>query len=244
MPDFSETHREPCLLDSFTLATLVQMETLRFCRRLIPATLPGTDARNDPFARHHDHMLRAARNGRHNLFESAEKPPGNTRLPRTAAACAHFRELRSDYELFLLDRNEIPWSVHSQESIAIHAVPIDPPGFAEDLLHAAARHTLQQRRKFAPWLDTNDPTAVANAVLALIARTLKALQTQSPVTAFRAGNGATEHPRPFEARGEQKPNASAPDCPQCRKPMRRRTSARGDFWGCAGYPECKGVRPL
>ena len=32
-------------------------------------------------------------------------------------------------------------------------------------------------------------------------------------------------------------------CPECEKPMRRRTSAHGVFWGCTGYPECKTTRP-
>ncbi len=35
---------------------------------------------------------------------------------------------------------------------------------------------------------------------------------------------------------------NAPSCPQCGKPMRRRRLARGDFWGCSGYPECKATR--
>ncbi|HNT35706.1 MAG TPA: topoisomerase DNA-binding C4 zinc finger domain-containing protein [bacterium] len=34
-----------------------------------------------------------------------------------------------------------------------------------------------------------------------------------------------------------------PDCPQCGKSMRRRKSAKGDFWGCSALPECKGTRP-
>lgn len=28
-------------------------------------------------------------------------------------------------------------------------------------------------------------------------------------------------------------------CPECGRPMRKRTSKNGDFWGCTGYPECK-----
>jgi DNA topoisomerase-3 len=46
----------------------------------------------------------------------------------------------------------------------------------------------------------------------------------------------------LEARGQQK-DESVPDCPQCGKPMRRRKSAKGEFWGCAGFPDCKGTRP-
>lgn len=27
-------------------------------------------------------------------------------------------------------------------------------------------------------------------------------------------------------------------CPECKKPMRKRKGAHGQFWGCSGYPEC------
>lgn len=33
--------------------------------------------------------------------------------------------------------------------------------------------------------------------------------------------------------------ATAHACPRCKKPMRQRSGARGAFWGCSGYPECK-----
>ena len=38
-------------------------------------------------------------------------------------------------------------------------------------------------------------------------------------------------------------------CPVCSKPMVRRTAKRGanagnDFWGCTGYPACRGTRPI
>lgn len=28
-------------------------------------------------------------------------------------------------------------------------------------------------------------------------------------------------------------------CPECKKPMRKRKGANGQFWGCTGYPDCK-----
>ncbi len=42
---------------------------------------------------------------------------------------------------------------------------------------------------------------------------------------------------------------SAPDCPECGKPMTRRKARSGknaghDFWGCTGYPECRGLREI
>ncbi|MBM4039229.1 MAG: hypothetical protein FJ290_12015 [Planctomycetes bacterium] len=42
---------------------------------------------------------------------------------------------------------------------------------------------------------------------------------------------------------------AAPACPQCGKPMTRRTARSGrnagkEFWSCTGYPECKGARDM
>jgi restriction system protein len=47
-----------------------------------------------------------------------------------------------------------------------------------------------------------------------------------------------------------KPAATSPPaCPVCAKPMARRTAQRGAnagraFWGCTGYPACRGTRPI
>jgi len=48
-----------------------------------------------------------------------------------------------------------------------------------------------------------------------------------------AGNGGSES-APAEAE-------EAPSCPDCGKPMQIRRSRFGTFWGCTGYPECKGI---
>ena len=63
--------------------------------------------------------------------------------------------------------------------------------------------------------------------------------------AFVAKGGIKE--KMFQARVEARGAPAAPDtpaCPQCEKPMRKRRSAKGEFWGCSGYPECKGVRRI
>jgi len=36
----------------------------------------------------------------------------------------------------------------------------------------------------------------------------------------------------------------APVCDLCGKPMRRRKGKSGDFWGCSGFPECRGTKPI
>lgn len=33
-------------------------------------------------------------------------------------------------------------------------------------------------------------------------------------------------------------SGSAHNCPQCSKPLKKRKTAKGDFWGCSGYPDC------
>jgi restriction system protein len=45
------------------------------------------------------------------------------------------------------------------------------------------------------------------------------------------------------------PVVVAPACPHCRKPMvirkaRTGANAGGDFWGCAAYPKCRGIRAI
>ncbi|WP_130472552.1 DNA topoisomerase [Candidatus Magnetaquicoccus inordinatus] len=37
--------------------------------------------------------------------------------------------------------------------------------------------------------------------------------------------------------------SASPACPQCGRPMRQRRSAQGEFWGCSGYPACRGTLP-
>ncbi len=45
------------------------------------------------------------------------------------------------------------------------------------------------------------------------------------------------------------PTPASASCPLCSKPMVRRTARRGvnaggDFWGCTGYPTCRGTRAI
>jgi len=82
---------------------------------------------------------------------------------------------------------------------------------------------------------------------------------------FVTGGGYTEQlaaARLAERREQQKdptdpsdrsdrsdPIAAAPSCPVCGKTMVVRTARKGEhagqqFWGCSGYPDCRGVRSL
>lgn len=59
--------------------------------------------------------------------------------------------------------------------------------------------------------------------------------------------GSTPQPTPAR-RPEPTPESSVPVCPRCDLAMVRRTAAKGAmagqwFWGCSGFPACRGTRP-
>ncbi|MES2982656.1 MAG: four helix bundle suffix domain-containing protein [Verrucomicrobiota bacterium] len=238
-------------LHSFTLATLVQLETLRFCRRFL--THDHREAREkfyDPKGRQYDQMTQAARSGRQNIIEGSERSSTSkdTEMKLTDVARASLSELRGDYEVFIIDSGELPWSVHSEEARTVNAISIDPAPFHDDVVHESAKHALQQRRKYARWLDSLDPVVVANAMLLIIGRALNMLKSQIAAQgkAFEETGGFSERltTRRLEAREEQRNSEPSPSCPHCNQPMRRRRSAKGEFWGCIGYPACKGTKPM
>ena len=251
MPELFDKHGGFRRLHSFTLATMVQLETLRFCRRFLTQDHREADGKfYDPKGRQYDQMTQAARSGRQNIIEGSERSSTSkdTEMRLTDVGRASLSELRGDYEIFILDRGELPWSCHSAEARAVNAVSLDPAPFADDMVHESAKHAREQRRKYARWLDSEDPVVVANAMLIMIGRALNMLKSQIAAQgeAFEQSGGFSERltARRLEAR-EAKLNAEpAPPGPQCAKPMRRRKSAKGEFWGCAGFPECKGTRPV
>jgi four helix bundle suffix protein len=138
--------------------------------------------------------------------------------------------------------------VHSPEAKAVNAISLDAAPFTDDMVHESAKHAREQRRKYARWLDADDPVVVANAMLIIIGRALNMLKSQIAAQgeAFEQAGGFSERltARRVAAREEKRQDGAAPVCPQCGQPMRRRKSAKGEFWGCAGYPACKGTRPV
>ena len=235
-------------LHSFTLATIVQVETLRFCRRFL--THDSREAEKkfyDPKGRQYDQMTQAARSGRQNIIEGSERSATSkdTEMKLTDVARASLSELRGDYEIFILDRQELPWSVHSSEAKAVNAISIDDAPFTDDMVHESAKHALEQRKKYARWLDSRDAVVVANALLLVIGRALNMLKNQIEAQgkAFEETGGFSERLMTKRLEAREKSKIPSPECPQCSKPMRERQSAKGSFWGCSTYPECKGTRP-
>ncbi len=236
-------------LHTFTLATIIQLETLKFCRRFITQDPRAAGAKfYDPKGRQYDQMTQAARSGRQNIIEGSERSATSkdTEMKLTDVARASLSELRGDYEIWILDQGQLPWSVHSPEAQEINAISLDPASFTDDMVHESARHALEQRKKYARWLDADDALIVANTMLIIIGRALNMLKSQIEAqgAAFEETGGFSERLTTRRLEVREKNREPSPECPQCGKPMRRRKSAKGEFWGCSGFPECKGIRPI
>ena len=83
-------------------------------------------------------------------------------------------------------------------------------------------------------------------MLIIIGRTLNMLKSQIEAqgAAFEETGGFSERLTTRRLEAREKNREPSPECPQCGKPMRRRKSAKGEFWGCTAFPDCKGIRPL
>lgn len=236
-------------LHSFTLATIIQIETLRFCRRFLTHAAGEAGVKfYDPKGRQYDQMTQAARSGRQNIIEGSERSATSkdTEMKLTDVARASLSELRGDYEIVILDRGRLPWSVHSPEAKAVNAVSLDPAPFEDDMVCESAKHALEQRRKYAEWLDADDAVVVANAMLIIIGRALTMLkrQIEAQGKAFEETGGFSERLMAKRLEAREQTTLASPECPLCGKAMRRRTSATGPFWGCSVFPDCKGTRPI
>lgn len=105
---------------------------------------------------------------------------------------------------------------------------------------------------YSRWLNHADPAVIANAMLCLIhqANYLLDQQIAALERQFVTRGGYSETlaaARIAQRQKQEQPTATM--CPLCGKPMALRTARKGaragsQFWGCSGYPECKGTRAL
>ena len=236
-------------LDSFTLAYIIQLGTWRFCETFL-------NRRNDPCGRQFDQMTQAARSGRENIVEGSERAgtSSGTEIRLTDVARASLGELKGDYEFWLVRRHIAPWPQDYVEAKAVFNVRLDPnPLQTSSDLHESSNYIMVQYDKFAQWLDSDNADTVANAMLILLNRVLNMLgkQLAAQGKAFTQEGGFHERMAAarVEERDRQQVDPNAPECPECGKPMRKRTARTGKnagkpFWGCTGYPDCHGIREV
>ena len=235
-------------LDSWVMANIIQLATQNFCDKFI-------DYKMDPSRRLYDQMVMAARCGVGNIAEGSARHSTSieTEMRLLDVARASFDEVQGDFFNFLLRRKADVWKIGNPDREAIWQTRLDPPQYSNSYLHDAALHILAQKRKFDRWLENENPEIVANAVLVLLLKENRMLQSQiqSQHEAFKQTGGFTENMTAdrLEARKSQALAQQAPQCPDCGKPMLRRMQKKGqmqgrEFWGCSDYPDCKGIRTI
>jgi four helix bundle suffix protein len=231
-------------LRSFKTTTIIYDATVSFCNRFM-----------DKRSRTVDQMVQAARSGRQNIAEGsrAGATSSKTETHLTNVARGSLDELLLDYEDFLRQRGLRQWGKDDSSAREVRAVgrKTDPT----DRSDGAA---------YGRWLEHKDPAVVANALICLIhqANYLLDQQIVALERQFVEGGGYSEQLAAAriaererrrdssdltDRSGQQK--AKLPDCPLCGKLMALRTARQGknagsQFWGCTGYPDCKGARKL
>jgi len=235
-------------LDAWVMANIVQLATQDFCKRYLNRS-------NDPCGRQYDQMTQAARSVPANIAEgnSRHSTSKETEMKLTDVARASLAELANDYLNWLLQNEQLPWSVKSEEHKQVSAVLLDKPTYKDDVQYYSSIHILAQKHKFDAWLCSNDSITEARCLLILCNRLILILNNliSNLLETFREEGGFTEGltAERLAYRTEQSIKADAPACPKCGKPMIRRVAKKGvnagkEFWSCSGYPECNGTRKV
>ncbi len=235
-------------LASFQSATLIYDATYGFCGKFV-----------DSRSRTVDQMVQAARSGRQNIAEGsrAAATSSQTELRLVNVARASLEELLLDYEDYLRHRRMPLWTVDSREASEVRSVPRP---FREDQSNPTDMTNLSDEQRWAlysRWLDSDTPAVRANAIICLIHQCNYLLDQQIAAMEqqFITEGGYSEQlaaarlAHRASARELSGPSASTDlilPCPKCGKSMSLRTAKQGknagqQFWGCTGYPDCKGT---
>ena len=247
-------------LRSYKVAEAVYDATVVFCNRFI-----------DKRSRTHDQMVQAARSGVRNISEGsgAAATSRKTEIKLTNVARASLSdELASDFKSFLIQRGLRVWHKDSPEAKSIrerlkYDVATNLPPSSDGMPRLTGLAGLSD------FVAKSEPELAANAMLCAVnqAAYLLRRQIESQSRDFVEHGGFTErlYASRVKARESDRADksdvsdksdksdksdvAGAPACPLCGKDMRRRIARQGpnaghSFWGCSGYPECKGTRPI
>ena len=235
---------------TFAYTCLIYHATETFCAR-------NYSYRNDPLGKTVGQMLGAARSARQNLVEGSSRAGTSkeTELKLYDVARGSLEELAGDYEAFLIGRGVAPWAASDPAAMQFKSLRLDlyDGDLGENARHDYAEYIMEMRRRFAPWLEAEDPLLAAKALLAAIDRAcaLLARQIAAAGEEFREQGGFTERMTAarLEQRDAQTVADDAPKCPECGRPMRKMVAKKGrnagkPFWSCSAYPDCKGTRAV
>jgi len=241
-------------LRSFQVAEVIYDGTVAFCGRFL-------DARRTRLV---DQMVQAARSGRQNIAEGsrASGTSSQTELRLIGVARASLDELLLDYEDYLRQHRLSLWSKDHPKAREVRAI-----GARSDQTDRSDQS--DHRKRYSSWLEHTDPAVIANTLICLIHqanylldRQIAALEKQfiheggyserlaaARLEARRSRARESDRTDRTDQTDRTKEKPRAPNCPLCRGPMVLRTARKGpqagsQFWGCAGYPGCKGMLAL
>ncbi len=242
-------------LRSFQIATIIYDATYWFCERYL-----------EPRSRMSDQMVQAARSGRQNIAEGSRTSAtsSQTELRLINVARASLEELLLDYEDFLRHRRLRKWAPDTPEALAVRRIGRNHLPDQSDKSNQPDPADLSDEQRYAlyaKWLDHDDPAIRANTLLCLINqadylldRQIEALEAQfieeggysEQLAVARLAKRAANRANPTDPSGPPPSKDPIPSCPECGKSMALRTAKKGkktgqQFWGCSGYPECKGI---
>jgi four helix bundle suffix protein len=162
----------------------------------------------------------------------------------TNVARASLGELLLDYEDFLRQRRLPQWDKNSPQALAVRqAYRSSDKSDQSDQSDGSDAHGW---RTASAEVLANTMICLINQASALLRNQIRRLEQD-----FLQHGGLRERMTRarLESRVAQQATPRAPQCPQCGKPMRLRTARVGkhvgrSFWGCSGYPECRGIREV
>ena len=228
---------------SFGFTCLVYHATTLFCQR-------NFNYKNDALGKTVGQMVGAARSARQNIVEASSRAATSKEqeLRQLDVAKGSLDELAGDFEVFIVDAGEAPWSQHDERYGKVRSLQLDPFGKIDDLDHEYGKYILAMRERCASWLESADPLVAANSILITIRRAIALLKGQMDKTAsdFLDEGGFTERMSRarIEARDQKaQMGVKAAKCPKCGRPLRKMVARKGRnagnaFWGCSGFPEC------
>jgi restriction system protein len=240
---------------SFQAATVIYDATYWFCEKFL-----------DGRSRTVDQMVQAARSGRQNIAEGsrAAAVSSQTELRLLNVARSSLEELLLDYEDYLRHRHLPQWKSDAPEAMAVRDVPRHFKRDRGDQPELTDLTDQERWALYAPWLEHADAAVRANALICLINqanflldRQLVAVEQQfveeggysEQLAAARLAERGRRKRKPMDQPDQTDltdRTDQIPACPLCGEAMVLRTAKTGrnagqQFWGCSGYPECKGA---
>ena len=233
-------------LNAWVLANIIELATQHFCDKYV-------DYRIDPGHRLYDQMTQAARSIRANIAEGSGRHETSleTEMRLTDVARASSHELMGDFMNFMMRHSLSAWTSDDSRFLSVINMRLDKPEYGNNFISDAMNHISRQLSRFDGFVKNGSASDAANCLVVLCLK-INAMLTSmlaAQLHDFKLQGGFAENltQERLEVRREASSATGAPQCPQCGKPMLRRTIQRGSrqgqqFWGCSEYPKCNGTR--